>query len=71
MARDADGRWRIVGSASRGVADDAGVCGVAPGIYTNIAYYLPWIIATILGPQWAHGAVPYSVTSQADLALAR
>jgi secreted trypsin-like serine protease len=43
---------QLVGSASRGVGDDAGTCGTAPGIYTDVAYYLPWIVRTILGSGW-------------------
>lgn len=50
------GRYTLVGSISRGVSDDSGVCGVAGDndIVTETADYVPWMISTILGATWAH-----------------
>jgi secreted trypsin-like serine protease len=59
----------LVGSASRGVGDDAGACGTTPGIYTDLADYLPWIARTILGPGGAGGTPPGATAGPVALAL--
>lgn len=55
------GRWYLVGSISRGVLDDEGLCGGDdPGILTSWWYYLPWMASVIFGSNWqtrvAHAA---------------
>jgi hypothetical protein len=51
--REIAGRWFLVGSISRGVLDDQGLCGGNdPGILTSWWYYLPWFASVIFGPDW-------------------